>query len=145
MAARRLDVHTDRRTERILKTLDGINVEKELNRFRSVLGGKTSWVVTDDRRYMEWKESKTPGTFHVSGNKGMGKGNIAIAVVDDLNSYVDTDHPEDDSPGFAYFFCNAQTSEANRAIMVLRALVHQLLTKKKLPGYPFLHRRDAEA
>lgn len=80
MAANRLDMFNDPRTDRILEALDVINVKKELNRLRSILGDNTSWVLTDDRRYAAWKESKTGGIFHVSGRTGTGKGNIAIAV-----------------------------------------------------------------
>jgi hypothetical protein len=61
----------------------------------------------------------------------MGKTKIAISTVDDLGVLANIDRTRDDSPAFAYFFCDEQDREKSKAINVLKTLILQLLKAKR--------------
>lgn len=116
--------------DRILEGLEVINLKKDLATIKSVQGTSRSWIL-DRPEYIDWKESTAHQTFWVSGGPGMGKTKIAISAVDDLDNLTNLDRNRDDSPTFAYFFCDEQDRDKSKALNVLKLLVYQLLTKKK--------------
>jgi hypothetical protein len=110
--------------------LEVINAKRDLDAIRSVQGTSPSWI-QDHPEYISWKESQTHQNLWISGNPGMGKTKIAISTVDDLNSLASLDRTRDDSPAFAYFFCDEQDRDKSKAVNVLKTLVWQLLKVKR--------------
>jgi hypothetical protein len=68
----------------------------------------------------------------------MGKTKIAISAVNDLDNYCNLDRTRDDSPTYAYFFCDEQDRDKSKALNVLKLLTYQLLTKKKFLARYFI-------
>ncbi|KAL3426988.1 hypothetical protein PVAG01_00497 [Phlyctema vagabunda] len=126
----RQDFLNDSRTERILESLEVLNLKKDLNAIKSVQGTSPSWIL-EDTKYRAWKEANEHHNFWISGSPGMGKTKAAVSMVDDLDQLTNADRNRDDSPVFAYFFCDEQDRNKSKAINVLKTLVWQLLRAKR--------------
>jgi hypothetical protein len=106
--------------------------------------GTYEWIA-QDAKYCAWLNSDGEGSNNdntrllwISGGPGKGKTMLSLFLTEELERHT----ASIPNAKLAFFFCSAQDEKRSTAVVVLRGLVHQIITTRpQLVNYTLNHFR----
>ncbi|CZR58258.1 uncharacterized protein PAC_08149 [Phialocephala subalpina] len=127
--AKSLGNRTENKLQKFLQSLRVTDPRDDLEAIRRAKGegvkGTCEWLFNVNE-YRAWEHKDRPQLLRLQGGPGMGKTMISSFLVDKLEEK----ERQDSTMTLAYYFCDNKDERRNTALVLLRGLLFQLLSKR---------------
>ncbi|KAI8191410.1 Gastrula zinc finger protein XlCGF8.2DB [Colletotrichum sp. SAR 10_65] len=110
-------------------------LHEQFQKDRSVCPENGEWLWRQHDEVSNWMREDIPeeSTIWVHGPRGMGKSVLASHVVDRLRELAMDGRDVPSKAQVCYFYCQADESECNSYLGILRGILHQLVESAEVP------------